>query len=189
MVRNRVKLQRRSLRLEDYGYDQPGGYFVTTCTFGRENLFGEIQDGSMRLNQYGQIVRECLEAIPEHFDNAAVDQFVVMPNHVHSIVVIMNVGARHAVPLTRGERFGKPMAKSLPTIVRSFKSATTKRINDLSQTPGRPIWQRNYYEHVIRNKHSLHRIREYISNNPARWDFDRENPAATTPEAKYAWRE
>jgi putative transposase len=188
MVRNRVKLQRHSLRLENYGYDQPGGYFVTTCTFGRENLFGEIQDGSMRLNRYGEIVRECLKSIPEHFDNAEVDQFVVMPNHVHSIVVIMNVGARHAVPVPSLERFGKPMTGSLSTIVRSFKSATTKHINNLRQSPGTPVWQRNYYEHVIRNEQSLHRIREYIANNPARWDFDRENPAATNPEPQDVWR-
>ena len=189
MERNRVKLQRRSLRLEDYGYDQPGGYFVTICTFGRGNLFGEIHEGTMRLNRYGEIARECFEAIAKHFDNTAVDEFVVMPNHVHGIVVIMNVGARHAVPVQSLGRFGKPMATSLPTIVRSFKSATTKRINDLRQTPGLPVWQRNYYEHVIRNEQSLDRIREYISNNPARWDFDRENPAAISMEAKDAWRE
>ena len=188
MEGNRIKLQRRSLRLEDYGYDQPGGYFITICTFGRENLFGEIQEGAIRLNRYGEIARGCFKAIAKHFDNAVVDEFVVMPNHVHGIVVIINVGARHAVPLRSLERFGKPVATSLPTIVRSFKSATTKRINDLRQTPGAPVWQRNYYEHVIRNEQSLHRIREYIANNPARWDFDRENPTATNPEPMDVWR-
>jgi putative transposase len=80
------------------------------------------------------------------------------------------------------------MTGSLSNIVRSFKSATTKHINNLRQTSGVPIWQRNYYEHVIRNEQSLHRIREYIANHPARWDFDRENPAATNPEPQDVWR-
>ena len=185
MLRNDVKLRRRSLRLKGYGYDQPGFYFVTVCTYRRENLFGEIQQGSMRLNQYGGIAEQSFVAIPEHFDNAQVDEFIIMPNHIHGIVVISNVGARHAVPLPA---FGKPLASSLGTIVTSFKSATTKQINNLRQTPGVSVWQRNYYEHVIRNEQSLDRIREYIVNNPARWDFDRENPAAIKPEAKYAWR-
>ena len=186
MERNRLPLGRRSLRLQDFGYAQPGGYFVT---YRRETLFGEIQERSMRLNRYGEIAGECFKAIARHFDNVAVDEFVIMPNHIHGIVVIINVGARHAVPVQSLGRFGKPMANSLPTIVRSFKSATTKRINDLRQTSGAPVWQRNYYEHVIRNEPSLHRIREYIGNNPARWDFDRENPAATIPEPKNVWRQ
>jgi putative transposase len=136
MVGDEVKLRRRSLRLQDFGYAQPAGYFVTVCTYRRENLFGEIQEGSMRLNEYGMIAQQTFMAIPEHFDNAAVDEFIIMPNHVHGIVVILNVGARHAVPLPTTAKFGKPMARSFPTIVRSFKSATTKQINDLRHTPG-----------------------------------------------------
>lgn len=185
MLRNDVKLRRRSLRLKGYGYDQPGFYFVTVCTYQRKNLFGEIQQDSMRLNHYGRIAEESFVAIPEHFDNTQVDEFVIMPNHIHGIVVISNVGARHAVPFSA---FGKPMANSLATIVASFKSATTKQINNLRQTSGVSVWQRNYYEHVIRNEQSLHRIREYIANNPGRWDFDRENPAATNPEPLDMWR-
>ena len=92
------------------------------------------------------------------------------------------------MPVTRGKRFGHSAAGSLATIVRSFKSIVSKRINDLRKTPGGPVWQRNYYEHVIRDEDSLRRIREYIANNPARWDFDLENPAARTPEVKNAWR-
>jgi REP-associated tyrosine transposase len=124
--------------------------------------------------------------IPKHFDTALVDEFIVMPNHVHGIVMIRDVGARHAVPVSR--RFGKPAAGSLAAIVGSFKSATTRRINELRQTPGISVWQRNYYEHVVRGDDSLDRIREYITSNPARWDVDRENPAATCPEAQFAWR-
>ena len=181
--RNPVTPQRRSLRLNDYDYHQAGGYFVTVCTYRRENLFGEIREGVMRLNQYGEVAHKYFEAIPQHFDNAAVDEFVVMPNHVHGVIFLSDVGARHAVPPTRSQRFGHSVVGSLATIVRSFKSIVSKRINDSRKTPGEPVWQRNYYEHVIRNERSLQRIREYIVNNPQRWDFDRENPAATTPGA------
>jgi putative transposase len=86
------------------------------------------------------------------------------------------------------ERFGKPVSGSIPTIVRSFKSVVTKNINELRHTTGASIWQRNYFEHVIRDEESLNRIRQYILDNPARWDFDRENPMAVNPEAKDAWR-
>jgi REP element-mobilizing transposase RayT len=110
-----------------------------------------------------------------------------MPNHVHGIVA---VGARHAVPLpSECERFAKPVSASLPTIIRSFKSACSKQINELgSEHPG-PVWQRNYFEHLIRNEDSLSRIRQYILDNPMRWEFDRENPLAMKPEADYAWRQ
>ena len=185
--RNDIKSQRRSLRLKDYGYNCAGSYFVTICTYRRENLFGEIDDGTMHLNKYGEIVNECFQAIAKHFETTAVDEFVVMPNHIHGIVVFLDVGARHAVPIRSSQRFGKPIASSLATIVGSFKSATTRRINELRQTPGLSVWQRNYHEHVIRNEQSLHRIREYIAGNPACWDVDRENPAAATPEEKDAW--
>jgi len=142
----------------------------------------------MRLNQYGEIAYKCFQAIPQHFDNAAVDEFVVMPNHVHGVIVLSDVGARHAVPVTRSKRFGHSAAGSLATIVRSFKSIVSKRINDLRKTPGGPVWQRNYYEHVIRDEDSLRRIRKYIVNNPARWNFDRENPDATNAEPEDVWR-
>jgi len=139
----------------------------------------------MRLNQYGEIAHKCFQAIPQHFDNAAVDEFVVM--HVHGVIVLSDVGARHAVPVTRGERFGHSAAGSLATIVRSFKSIASKRINDSRKTLGETVWQRNYSEHVIRDQGSLQRIREYIVNNPQRWDSDRENPMAANPEAKDVW--
>ena len=103
------------------------------------------------------------------------DEFIVMPNHVHGIVVIDAVGARHAVPLP--EQFSKPVSGSVPTVVRSFKSAATKRINELRNTSGAKIWQRNYFEHIIRNDDELNRILEYIIGNPAQWDSDRENPS------------
>jgi len=178
------KHHRRSIRLKGYEYTRAGAYFVTICTKDRACLFGDVSDGVTRLNQMGHIVRQCWLAIPDHFPHVLLDEFVVMPNHVHGIIVIMAthiVGARHAVPLQFGkqEQFAKPVPGSIPTIVRSFKSAATKRINEHRGTPGAPVWQHNYYEHIIRNDGSLHRIREYIATNPLRWHLDRENIYAT----------
>jgi REP element-mobilizing transposase RayT len=172
---------RRSIRLRNYDYSQAGAYYVTICTRDRECLFGEIVDGEMRLNEMGQIITGCWDESPNHFPNVKLDAFVVMPNHVHGIIVIVetsdsgSVGARHAVPLQRS--FGQPISGSLPTIIRSFKSAVTRRINEMRDTPGMPVWQRNYYEHVIRNNRELDRVRRYIAGNPARWTEDSENPA------------
>nr|WP_315862938.1 transposase [Thermosynechococcus sp. NK55a] len=291
---------RRSIRLKGYDYTQPGAYFITICTHDRACLFGEVVEGQMRLNEAGHIAQQCWTDIPNHFPHIQLDEFIIMPNHVHGILVIVHhvhhVGARHAVP-PHGmpphgmpphgmpphgmpphgmpphgmpphgmpphgmpphgmpphgmpphgmpphgmpphgmpphgmpphgmpphgmpphgmpphgmpphgmpphgmpphgmpphgmppppmaspnptvEQFGKPVHGSLPTIVRSFKSATTRHINILRGTPGAPVWQRNYYEHIIRNEDALHRIRQYIATNPLRWHLDRENADRT----------
>ncbi|GAB4481015.1 MAG: transposase [Anaerolineales bacterium] len=187
---------RRSIRLKGYDYTQPGAYFITICTHERAHLFGAVVDGEMRLNAWGEIVRE------EWFKTAQIrpyvrlydDEFVVMPNHVHGIIWIVgdDVGARRrhcrgtAPPCPYGdavpdhvEQFGKPVPGSIPTIVRAFKSAVTHRINALRGTPGAPVWQRNYYEHVICDERALHAIRQYITENPLRWHLDRYNPDRT----------
>ena len=186
MKYNREKHCRRSIRMSGYDYRREGMYFITVCTWDRQSFFGEIVDGAMQLNPYGEIACRYWRAIPEHFPHVALDVYVIMPNHVHCIIA---VGARHAVPLPSSlERFGNPVAGSIPTIIRSFKSSVTKHINELRQTPGLPLWQRNYYEHVVRDEDSLLRIRQYILHNPSRWLFDHENPAATTTDPLDAWR-
>jgi len=177
---------RRSIRLQGYDYTQARAYFVTMCARHRECLFGEVMDGKMLLNTAGNIVDECWRAIPVHFKHTALDTFVVMPNHIHGIIVIANVvvGARHAVPLQPSdntERFGQPIPGSLPTIVRSFKSAATRRINEMRDSPGATLWQRNYYEHVIRNQGALDAIRGYIRDNPGMWMHDLENLKVRPP--------
>ena len=162
--------RRRSIRLKSYDYAQAGAYFITVCAQGRECLFGECADGKFNFNEAGQFVKQCWFDIPRHFPHAELDAFVVMPNHVHGIIVITDsVGAKHFSPLPRGT------SKTIGSIVRGFKIGVTKwfRINTDIFT----VWQRNYYEHVIRNEESLNRIREYIQNNPARWAEDEENPA------------
>ena len=179
---------RRSIRLKGYDYTQPGAYFVTICTHQRTPLFGQVVDGEMILNAFGEIVRE------EWFKTAQIrpyvelydDEFIVMPNHIHGIIRIVAdptavVGARRRRAPTV-EQFGKPVPGSIPTIVRAFKSAVTKRINQLRGTPGAPVWQRNYYEHIIRTERTLIAIRRYIIENPARWSLDRYNPHTTGPD-------
>jgi len=178
----RHKNHRRSIRLKGYDYTQAGAYFVTICTKDRACLFGDVADGVMRLNQMGHIVRQCWLAIPDHFPHVLLDEFVVMPNHVHGILVIMpthDVGATHASPLQNDDtptRPRGPQPRSVASIVGSFKSAAAKRINEHRGTPGAPIWQRNYYEHIIRDDESLNLIRNYIADNPLRWQIDAENP-------------
>jgi REP element-mobilizing transposase RayT len=162
--------RKNSLRLRGYDYSQGGGYFITVCTDGREHLFGEIHDVKMIENQNGQIVGACWNDLPNHYPNVELDEFVVMPNHVHGIIFIIenDVGARHASPL-QAKRY------DLGDIVGSWKSAVTKQINELRGTQGASIWQRSFHDHIIRDEKSLNRIREYIITNPERWEYDQEN--------------
>ncbi len=132
-----------------------------------------IVDGQMHLHAAGREAGQCWLQIPRHFPNVELDEFVVMPNHVHGILVLSR-GAACRAPTV--ERFGQPVSGSLPTVIRSFKSAVTQRSNALHGTPGASVWQRNYYEHVIRDEASLQGMREYIANNPLQWALDRENP-------------
>jgi REP element-mobilizing transposase RayT len=164
---------RRSIRIKEYDYTSPGAYFVTLVTYQRDCLFGEIQNGEMILNDFGSIADECWRAIPDHFPFVELGAYVIMPNHVHGIIVIReSVGARHASPLQNTPR--GPAPHSLGTIVGSYKSAVTRRIG--REHNATAIWQRNYYEHIIRNDKDLQRITDYIETNPLRWNEDDENP-------------
>jgi len=172
MTQDADKRQRRSIRLPGYDYAQAGAYFVTMVTRDRAGLFGEIVDGEMRPNQFGRIVVDEWERSSKIRRELETDAFVLMPNHIHGIVIHSGaVGATGRSPLQSG-----PRHRSLGAFVGGFKSAITKRINESRETPGAPVWQRNYYEHVIRVEKELKRIREYIANNPLQWEMDRENP-------------
>ncbi|GMT42253.1 MAG: hypothetical protein IEMM0002_0664 [bacterium] len=174
----------RSIRIKRYDYSRAGAYFVTICTQNRECLFGDVVDGEMVLNDAGRIVDDEWEKSADIRDEIELDEFVIMPNHFHGVVCIHDDGrgtARRARGSTArraptGERFGKPVPGSLPTIIRSFKSAVTKRINEMHRAPGVTLWQRGFYEHVIRNERELTRVRQYITDNTAKWELDRENP-------------
>ncbi len=165
---------RRSVRLGDYDYSGAGVYFVTVCVAGRECLFGELAGGAVRLSDAGLAVTDCWLSIPHHFPQADLDEYIVMPNHVHGIIVVDGRGT--ACRAQTAESFGRPVTGSLATIIRSFKSAATKRINTQRDNPGVPVWQRSYYEHVIRDDRELAGIRQYIFDNPARWETDENHP-------------
>ncbi|HUI29162.1 MAG TPA: transposase [Candidatus Acidoferrales bacterium] len=165
--------------MKDYDYSTEGGYFVTMCVQNRECLFGEIVDSEMKTNRFGEIVRECWDDIPKRYQNVAIDEFVVMPDHVHGIIIIEDSGgAIHELPRLEQRKDELPRQTDkmmqrrqmlLPKIIGRFKMNSAKRINEIRNSPGERVWQRDYYEHVIRNEGELIRIREYISNNPARW--------------------
>ncbi len=176
-----AKYHRRSVRLLDYDYTQSGAYFITICTKERECLFGEVIDGEMWLSKIGTVVGECWKAIPDHFPHVVLDGFVVMPNHIHGILMIYAEGRGTAGRAPTTERFSRPVAHSLSTAIRSFKAAVTRRVNELQGTSSTPVWQRNYYEHVIRNEEELHSLRQYTVDNPLKWALDQENPALRKP--------
>jgi len=171
---------RRSIRLREYDYSTVGAYFVTVCVNGRECLFGDCVDGDMRVNDAGRMVVEWWLKLPERFPQVSLDEFVIMPNHVHGIVCIIDadvsdtVGAIHELPLHRVPSRQQRRTMLLPKIVGYFKMNTAKHINLMRNNPGVPVWQRNYYERVIRDDNQLAAIREYIANNPVNWAEDEE---------------
>ncbi len=165
--------RRRSIRLRGYDYAQAGVYFVTICAHDRASLFGEIANGKVTLNDTGRMVEKCWNDIPTHFPHTELDEFIVMPNHIHGILsIIAAVGAKNISPLPTQQRAGT--SKTIGSIILGFKIGVTKWVRE--QTPIHNVWQRNYFEHIIRDELSLHRIREYIATNPACWAEDSENP-------------
>ena len=166
---------RRSIRLQTYDYCQPGAYFVTICTQHRECFLGEVIDGEMQFTIRGIIAGESWFHLPEHFPHVELDEFVVMPNHIHGIVLLIENfpgGDKGAVsaPL-RGQH-----KQTLGKIVAYYKYQTTKIINQIDGTPRNRIWQRNYYERIIRNTQELENTQQYIITNPQHWTTDKQNP-------------
>jgi REP element-mobilizing transposase RayT len=190
---------RHSTRLPGYDYAQPGAYFVTVCTQHRECLFGEIVKGKIALNEAGKMVKTVWDELPRHYPGADVDGFVVMPNHIHGIIVLITVGAgpcacpsdRHACQ-NDGRPRGAAPTMSLMDVVHRFKSLTTARYRhyvvekNWQPFPGR-LWQRNYYEHIVRDENELNYIRQYILDNPMRWEMDRENPQRRPEDESEEW--
>ena len=175
------KHHRRSMRLRGYDYSQAGAYFVTICTWKKECLFGEVEKGQVILNEAGNMVKIWWSEIQNKYKNAELDGYIIMPNHFHGIVFIETdfVGAIHELPLLHGEsrhEYQKQRRKMLlPKFVGWFKMNSAKQINQIRGTPGIPVWQRNYYEHIIRKEDDLEKIRKYIADNPLKWDMDENN--------------
>ena len=181
---------RRSIRLFGYDYRGAGAYFVTICTQNRECVFGEVVQGQTNLNGSGQMVESVWRQFPQQYTGVEVDGFVVMPNHVHGIITLVGAGPR-ACPDGSGQPHGVAPTgtMSLADVVQRFKSLTTAKYrrgvhrDGWLPFPGR-LWQRNYYERIIRDEEEMNRIRRYIMENPARWGDDPENPAASHAPAK-----
>jgi len=158
--------RRRSPRIAHYDYSSPGTYFVTICTHERACLFGNFARGEMVLTDIGRIVDDCWSEIPQHHTAVALDLYVVMPNHLHGLLSITPPRGTETPQTT----------PNLNAIVGSFKSAATRRVNASRATPGVNLWQRAYYDHAVRTEKGLERIREYIANNPLKWELDEYNP-------------
>jgi putative transposase len=204
MFMNGHDQRRRSIRLKDYDYHHAGAYFVTIVAQGRKCLFGDVVDAQMQLNNAGEMVQTVWDELSTNYPSVETDLFVVMPNHLHGVIVLVGAGPR-ACPASGGQPRGVAPTKtrsanhdvvqplSLPDVLHRFKTLTTQRYARGVKENGwvrfnSRLWQRNYFEHVIRNEDSLHRIRQYIFDNPMRWEFDRENPATLKPEPEYTWR-
>ncbi len=202
-----LKHHRQSLRLKGYDYSTGGAYLVTICTHGRICLFGDVTDAEIHLNDIGCMVASEWERLPGRFPAIDLDAFIVMPNHIHGIIVITE--AISPGPVGAGDPAGAPLvgahqragtpdalrwrpALTLGDVVGAFKSVTTLHYADGVRTQGWPpfhrrLWQRNYHEHIIRSEGALSRIRAYIHDNPARWHTDRENPAASPQTPDEPW--
>ena len=164
------KHHRRSVRIKGYDYTQPGVYYITICTKERQCIFGEVIDGQMRLNFLGDIAHTCWLAIPNHFASFQLDTFVIMPDHVHGLLAIVdNTPVTKQRPILTREQFGQPVRGSIPTAIRSYKGAVTRLIHRLCETTEVPVWQDGLYESIIRDEEILNCKRQYIINNPQRW--------------------
>ena len=194
---NPEKHHRRSIRLTGYDYKQSGAYFVTIVTRNRLCLFGDISDGEMVLSDTGRIAKASWVGLSSRFPTVSLDSFVVMPNHIHGIIT---VGAQFIAPdsaqfiapasvphnhIGIAQEGAMNRAPTLGEIIRTYKAASTRMIRQTANL--KFAWQRNYYEHVVRNEESLNRIRQYILENPARWAIDRENPDTSNPEPENPW--
>jgi len=180
------KHHRRSIRLKGYDYSQAGAYYVTIVAWRRECLFRDVMNDEMKLSKFGLVAKQQWEKLLKRFPNIELGAYVIMPNHMHGIIMITdgrgtaespnNPDDKSSRRAPTQEQFQKPVKGSIPTIVRSYKSSVSYRINFMRGSDGVPVWQRNYYEHIIRNDKDLQNKTDYINSNPLLWDEDDENP-------------
>ncbi len=175
---------RRSIRLKGYDYSQKGYYFVTICIQNRECLLGQSINNTIFLNDAGLMVQNIWNTLPDHYAGVGIDSYIIMPNHIHGIIILTVGAGPRACPCRANPLQGEPpggTTMKLPDIIHRFKSLTTNIYHksviqhNWPPFPGK-LWQRNYYDHIIRNDLELSQIREYIINNPVKWELDKENP-------------
>jgi putative transposase len=170
--------QRRSIRLRDFDYTENRAYFVTICAIQKLCLFGDVEEEVVKLSDVGQVVDSAWRDLPNHTPGLTLDCSVVMPNHLHGIIILPGpekIQSRANV-MPRRDQSG-----SLGTVIGGFKSAVSREVNVRDLTLVRPIWQRNYYERIIRNDGELDATRRYIVDNPIRWNDDPDHPRYHTP--------
>ncbi len=163
-----VQRKRKSIRLKEYDYSNAGWYYITICTKNFVPWFGKVRASKVLYNELGLLVLKYIKEIQEHFNNAELDDFIIMPNHLHFIIILNDVvGTRDRVSL---RRFGNIEKGSLSLIINQFKGSVTRfaRKNGYDKF----AWQSRFYEHIIRNDKDLYRIRTYINNNPLKWELD-----------------
>lgn len=165
----------KSIRLPHYNYASSGAYFLTLCTHNKKCLFGTVADGIMHLNEYGRIIKREWLRSAEIRKEVEMGEFMVMPNHIHGIVLIHEPEAHCRAALqddySRGSRNREK--RSVSSFMAGFKSYTTKLINELRKTPNARLWQPNYFEHIIRGDLQFGKVCEYIQTNPLRWELDK----------------
>lgn len=161
---------RRNNRLKGYSYTLNGYYYVTICTDRRIEWLGNIINYEMIINLYGTICQKCWVDLPNHYNNLDIDTFIIMPNHIHGILIIDNVYKREGYKPSPTDKL-----YSLSEIIRGFKTFSSKEINKIIKIKNKFKWQRSFYEHIIRNDKSMNNIREYIINNPSTWEKEKNN--------------
>ena len=190
MVCDTSKHHRRSIRLKHYDYSQADAYFITICTYKKQHLLGEIIDGIMNLNEFGEIVEKEWLKSAEIRKNIELDAYAIMPNHLHGIIIICRGEPMARLTENHSKYENEPKAISKPntigSIIGQFKSVVTKKLKNKLSNWG---WQRNYYEHIIRDEKDLERIRKYIEMNALNWQYDIENPNdISEKEKKKFWK-
>jgi putative transposase len=174
---------RRSIRMRGYDYSLEGAYFITICTYQRLNLFGEVMNGAMQLNPYGIIVGEQWVRLEKRFPQSIFEHYMIMPNHIHGIIHIVKGAGEEfeqvisRIPPQRPYSDKAVIPPALGVIVRAYKASVSYRINAVRGVTKPPVWQRNYYDHIVRNKQELNQIWNYIDINPQSWFEDQLNPS------------
>jgi putative transposase len=172
-MRTSVAGKRRSVRLPGYDYSRHANYFVTICADHQRCIFGAVLGSQLTLSAMGEIVREEWLNTARIRPYVLLDEFVIMPNHIHGILCLRD---RSGMLPHAPTAFANPLPETLSSIIGNFKAATTRRIRIATGKPLMPVWQRSFFEHVIENNQSYEQIQAYIKLNPSRWKYDRENP-------------
>jgi REP element-mobilizing transposase RayT len=173
------KRRRNSMRHVNHDYTAPGAYFVTICVQDRRPLFGRVVQGTMYLSALGAIAHHCWPAVTRHHKHVQLDTYIVMPNHVHVLLLLLAPPNKQSRPQRR--QFARPVAGSISTLVGTYKAEVTRRARRAGLAPPGKLWQRNFWDSIVRDQQGLDRVRRYIETNPQRWNADRLHPTAPPP--------